>query len=238
MDAIILAGGFGTRIKELFPDIPKPLIPINEVPFLDLLIKQLSLLKWIDRVILAVGYKAECIQEHYQKRKPHLPIEFSIEIKPLGTGGALKQAFKKVLSDQVLVLNGDSYLEFELQKLKEKHLEMSADATLGFIKVNNTKRFGALDIDEENGKVNRFEEKNVEISHGYINGGIYLFKKMLFQEYIIPEQSFSLEKDLFPLVASRGKLFGVLCDKTFIDIGTKDSYLQAQTQLRYLTDDY
>jgi D-glycero-alpha-D-manno-heptose 1-phosphate guanylyltransferase len=237
MDAIILAGGFGTRIKELFPDIPKPLIPINQVPFLDLLIKQLSLLKCVDRVILAVGYKAECIEEHYNKRKPQLPIEFSFEIEPLGTGGALKQAFKKVLSEQVLVLNGDSYLEFDFQKLKEKHLEMSADATLGFIKVSDASRFGTLDIDETNGKVNRFEEKKIEMLQGYINGGIYLFNKTLFQDYIIPEGPFSLEKDLFPLVTSRGRLFGVLCDKTFIDIGTKDSYLQAQTKLRYLTDD-
>lgn len=237
MEAIILAGGFGTRIKEVFPDIPKPLIPINGVPFLDILLTQLSLIKSIDKVILAVGYKKDVIKDRYKKRSFPFQIQFSDEIKPLGTGGAIKRALNLVGSDYALVLNGDSYLDFNCNLLLEKHLKTKAYVTLSFIQIDNASRYGSLNIDESEGKILEFQEKKEGTTLGYINGGVYILDKKLFTEHESLSETFSMENDLFPLIAKNGKMFGVLCSGTFIDIGTKDSYFKAQTTLRFLTDD-
>jgi NDP-sugar pyrophosphorylase family protein len=236
MNAIILVGGLGSRIKELFPDIPKPLIPINGKPFLDILIRQISNLSSIDKVILAVGYKKEAIKEHFKKFPCNLPLEFSEEEKPLGTGGALKEALKRVTSENVLVLNGDSFVDFDFTQLYSKHLSSQADATLGFFQVKDASRYGTLNIDFQEDRIEEFNEKKEEGVEGFINAGVYLIKKSIFEHYETQE-IFSLEKDIFPLIASKGKMYGVSCQKTFIDIGTKDAYIQAQTILRFLTDE-
>ena len=228
MQAVILAGGFGTRLKEAVPDLPKPLAPINGRPFLDILLDQLGQIKEIDKVVLAIGYKAEAIVRHCSADYP-FELDFSIEDKPLGTGGALKQALNLIDSSDVLVMNGDSYLDFSFDKLQKEHEKRGANVTLGALRIEKADRYGFLSVDETTGEILSFSEKKEGVSSGFINGGVYLVKKDLFSPF---EEVFSLEKDFFPRIINR---FACIFDGAFIDIGTPDSFTQAQEVLRCIS---
>jgi D-glycero-alpha-D-manno-heptose 1-phosphate guanylyltransferase len=234
MDAIILAGGLGTRIRELFPNTPKPLVKINNTPFLDILIKQLYSIKKISRVILALGHGSSCICNYYENNKSILPLLYSFEEYPYGTGGAFYNALDLVEGDHVLVLNGDSYLEFDLKALLDTHLSTKAHLTLAATKVDDSSRFGTILLNDQ-GQVLAFEEKQGLAIPGIINGGVYIFNRSIKGIYTFDKKVFSLENDLFPKITNAGKLYAINCTGTFIDIGTKSSYFEAQDKLRYLS---
>jgi len=223
MDAIILAGGKGTRLKEVVSDVPKSLAPINGIPFLDFLIANLQSNEEIDKIILSVGYKKEKIIDRYSNLKN---INFSEEDSPLGTGGAVKQALNCATSNDVLVLNGDTYIEFSLKNFLKFHLKKKSDFTLLSSFQNDLSRYGSLNIDDRTQKILAFEEKTKK-NEGYINSGVYLINKNVFNNFL-SNDSFSLEKDFFPLVLATKNIFGFKTNSLFIDIGTKASYLQAQ----------
>jgi D-glycero-alpha-D-manno-heptose 1-phosphate guanylyltransferase len=230
MECIILAGGLGTRLKDILPDIPKPLAPINGIPFLDLLIKQVSAFKAIDKIILAIGYKADAIIKHIEEKTWSLPIEFSQEETPLGTGGALKKALKLCKQDTVLALNGDSYLALDFDSFLKHHVKNHADITLAYTETDNASRYGQIMIDSTSQRILAFHEKDAKISKGFINGGIYLMRKNIFDRLSLPD-SFSIEKDAF-VKFLKYNFLGFFCSGTFIDIGTKESYLKGQTILK------
>lgn len=217
MDAIILAGGLGTRLREVLADKPKPLAPIRGRPFLDLLLDQLQ--GKVERVILAVGYKAEAIKGQYGSKQ----LLFSEEKTPLGTGGALKQALTFAKGSPVLVLNGDSYFDIRFDDFFAFHQRLDADVTLACRAVEDVSRYGSLQIDKE-GKIIAFQEKKPLKEPGWINGGIYLIHPPLLHPF---SGVFSLEKDFFPSLLKK-KMFAYLSSEKFIDIGTKESYLKAQ----------
>jgi D-glycero-alpha-D-manno-heptose 1-phosphate guanylyltransferase len=223
-DAIILAGGFGTRLREAVPNLPKPLAPINGVAFLDLLLTQIEHSGVIKKVIIAIGYRAEAIRNHLSRRTMRVPIEFSMEDQPLGTGGAVKKAMNLVQSPEVFVFNGDSYLECALGKMLSLY---RSPVTLAYTHVPEASRFGQLEIDSQ-GRILAFREKEMAGRPGFINGGIYLFDRNVFDRPM--PAVFSLEKKLFPELLEEG-MFGFLADGIFIDIGTPESYLKAQTLL-------
>jgi D-glycero-alpha-D-manno-heptose 1-phosphate guanylyltransferase len=222
IDAIILAGGLGTRLRKAVPNVPKPLAPIQGVPFLDLLIDQIERSGVVKKIVLAVGYRAEEILKHFEIKPRRTPLLFSNETAPLGTGGAIRQAISYTDSDHVYVFNGDSYLNCSLCGMLT---HFRSPMTMAFTRVADASRFGQLEIDSQN-RIRAFREKENNPNPGWINGGIYLFDRKVF-ERSWPE-AFSLEKDLFPLLLSEG-IFGFQTDGLFIDIGTPESFAFAQT---------
>lgn len=218
MDIIILAGGLGTRLREVVSDVPKPLAPINGKPFLDILLHQLHQFTQKAQLILSVGYKKEAFKTRY----PH--CLFSEEETPLGTGGALKKALTFAKTSDVLVLNGDSYFNVDLAEMVRNHRENGAEITMACRKVDDISRYGAVDFDPEK-RLKAFIEKEASKLPGWINGGIYLMKKNLLDPF--PNTPFSLEKEGFPNLLQK-RFFTYPASGIFIDIGTKESYYQAQ----------
>ncbi len=230
MDAIILAGGLGTRLKPAISAVPKPLAPIGKLPFLDILLKQLNPFKQINKVILAIGYKAELIIQRYQgSYKYHFEIDFSIENAPLGTGGAIKHALPHTTSDEVLILNGDSYVEFDLTNLQKTHIKNKASLTLVTVKVNDTERYGSVDIDMSTMRITQFSEKQKAKGAGFINAGCYLLEKRLF-DHIPGKRNISFEKRILPTFLEK-RIYAKISKGKFIDIGTPESFFSAKDYL-------
>lgn len=230
IDCIVLAGGLGTRLRPVVSDLPKPLAPINGVPFLSLLLATLSSSPLVRKAVIAVSYKAQAIIDLFSAR-PF--IEFSMEEEPRGTGGAVIKALEKTSSEHVLVINGDSYLDFSMEKLLKEHLTQGNEATLVYTHVDDCSRFGHLEVDEKKKKIKAFHEKTGRVEPGFMNAGIYIFRRTAFKRFSLPER-FSLEKDLFPQMAALGQLGAFFSRAAFIDIGTPDSYSQAQALLASL----
>ncbi len=223
MDAIILAGGLGTRLRTVMSDRPKPLALIKGTPFLDILLRQLANSSEISRVILATGYKANMISSYFENHDYPFSIHFSQETSPLGTGGALKQAFSLVESETFFVLNGDSYLDLDFTAMRRFHKDQNALITIACRQVEDVSRYGEIALAKGN-QISAFREKCNVAKPGLINGGIYLMKHSI----TFPNKTvFSLEADLFPTLLNNS-IFGYACTGKFIDIGTQESYKQAQ----------
>lgn len=226
LECIVLAGGLGTRLRDIVAEVPKPLAPIRERPFLDILFDQFAEAKSIGRVILAVGYKGDMIIEYYKQHSYPFPIDFSVEQEPLGTGGALTQALRMTTGDHVMACNGDSFLEIDFPAFFACHLKNDSDITLACPEVEDVSRYGSLAVDTLTGKIFGFTEKGKKKGRGMVNGGVYLLKKAIFRS--VPSgKSFSLEHEIFPLLVQQ-RMFAFRCAGKFIDIGTKTSFFEAQ----------
>lgn len=238
VECIILAGGLGTRLQKEVPDVPKVLAPINGTAFLDILVDQICSFKKISKIVLALGYKADLVQKHCSEKnfQNKIPLEFSIEKTPLGTGGALKKALELCNDEHVLVLNGDSYLNFNFASLLKAHLAKDADITLIYTALDDVSRYGQIVVEPIAQKICAFKEKenSTPKTRGLISCGFYLLKKNLFSNLPLQGQ-FSLEKDAFPIFLKEKRFFGFFCSETFIDIGTKDSYFQSHEILKPVT---
>ncbi|HEC2838024.1 TPA: D-glycero-D-manno-heptose 1-phosphate guanosyltransferase, partial [Campylobacter jejuni] len=169
MQAIILCGGLGTRLKSVIKDIPKPMAPINNKPFLEFIFEYLKK-QGIKEIILAVSYKYEVIKEYFKDEFLGIKIKYSIEKEPLGTGGAIKETLKFV-KNEAYVLNGDTFFDIDLSKLKLNESKIC----LALKQMNDFDRYGTVNVDEQD-LVISFEEK-VFKKQGLINGGIYLLTK-------------------------------------------------------------
>lgn len=232
MDAIILAGGLGTRLRDTVPGVPKPLAPIAGKPFLDLLLSHLATVPNLNKVVLAIGHQAEQIVNRYTSHSfGNFEIAFSVENQPLGTGGALKLALPNTQSDNVLVLNGDSFLGLDWSELINSHKSL---ATLAAVHQPDVSRYGELITCRDTTFIQKFSEKGGVARPGLINGGIYLFRRSVV-DYFPAQETFSIETDLFPKLLPIGIQAHEVHGK-FIDIGTKDSYALAQKVLKDLTE--
>jgi len=228
MDCIILAGGLGTRLKSSVPDLPKPLAPIGNRPFLEILLKQIEKSKIIDRVIFSLGHKASMIFEFVSKRKNQFTPIFVEEDKPLGTGGAVQGCIQKIKSNNFFIMNGDSYLEINWEKFLQAHLKNKAYATLACTNISDAFRFGTVAIGPDQ-RITCFQEKKNISKPGIINGGIYCFKKGYLPYYSVGN-NFSIETDIFPKLIDKN-IYGFLSSGVFIDIGTTESFKLAQKTL-------
>lgn len=228
-EAIILAGGFGTRLSSVVNDLPKSMAPVNGRPFLDYQLDYLDVFG-VERVILSVGHLHEKIMEHYGDRYKNIRIEYSIETEPLGTGGGLKKAMELAEGPLVIAMNGDTF--YEIDFIKFLHIHRGKESKLSIIlrEVEDVSRFGAIERDEER-RITGFFEKNVKSGKGLINGGIYIINKRFFESQNLPEK-FSLEKDFFEKIYKTEKIYGVLCRQYFIDIGIPEDYAKAQEDFR------
>ena len=194
MKAIILAGGRGKRLRPITDYVPKPLIPIKNIPIIEWQIKYLKKFG-ISEVIICSGYKTEMIENYLKNKKLGIKITFSIENKPLGTGGAIKKAVKKIKDKSFLVINGDIITNIDLKKLFKK------DNSIAAIQLRT--KFGILQTVDD--KIIKFDEKK-EISDLWMNAGIYHLNKDTVKE--LPNVG-DIEKTLFPNFAKKEKLFTI-----------------------------
>lgn len=191
MKAIILAGGKGTRLKPVTDYLPKPLVPIKNIPIIEWQIKYLKKYN-IKEIIICTGYKTEMIENYLEKKKLGVKINFSNEKNPLGTGGAIKNARKWINEKSFLVINGDVITNIDLTKVMEK------TNTLASIEL--VTKFGVITIEDE--KITKFTEKK-PISNTWMNAGIYHLEKIVLDK--LPQKG-DIEKTLFPQMAKDGKL--------------------------------
>ncbi|EGK7522359.1 NTP transferase domain-containing protein [Campylobacter lari] len=214
MQAIVLAGGLGTRLKSVVQDLPKPMAPINGKPFLAFVLEYLKK-QGITEVILSVSYKYELIQEYFKDEFDGMKIRYNIEKELLGTGGAIKDALK-FIQNQAYVLNGDTIFDIDLKKLALNDSKIC----IALKQMQDFDRYGTVNVDDQ-GIVTSFEEK-VFKKQGLINGGIYLLKKDIFDEFDL-EKKFSFEEFLqenFELLRIQTQIF----NDYFIDIGVPEDY--------------
>ncbi|HMV14136.1 MAG TPA: nucleotidyltransferase family protein [Chitinophagales bacterium] len=219
----MLAGGFGTRLSTVVKDVPKPMAPIQGKPFLHYIFKELQHQN-IENVVLSVGYLKELIQDYFQDNYLGINIQYAIEHEPLGTGGGIKNAFSFV-EDDAFVLNGDTYFDIELSRIKNQE----CDIVLALKPMFEFDRYGTVELNDEN-KIISFNEKKY-CEHGLINGGVYYFHKSLFDK-IDCDEKFSFEKDVLEKHLNDLNIQGKIFDNYFIDIGIPEDYNKAQIDFR------
>ena len=227
LGAFILCGGLGTRLRAVLSDRPKSMAPVAGVPFLQLLLEKLKA-EGIEEVILGTGYLADQIEGFFGKGESlGLRLRYSRESQPLGTGGAVKLA-EPWLRDPVLVLNGDSYAEWSVAGIADLYTRNDAEVVIVLQVVPDVSRYGSVTVDRD-GRVIEFIEKGSRTGAGLINAGIYLLSKKIIAGFPANE-TISLERDVFPRLLG-GKVFGLVSEGLFIDIGVPADLLRAQTLL-------
>jgi len=230
-EAIILAGGMGTRLKEVVSDGPKSMAPINGRPFLEY---QLDLLdRWgLKKVILSVGYMNEAIRLHFGEDYKSLKLVYAVEEEPLGTGGAILNALKYVSGYAVFIFNGDTYFDVNLQRLDDFRKIKEADLVLAMRFEIDPVRFGLLEFDNNN-RVTQFCEKKDGLDEGFINGGVYVVRKDYLVRFGLPEK-FSFEKDFLQKYYQTENFYGMRCFSYFRDIGVPEDYQKAIDEFKRL----
>lgn len=224
-EAIILAGGQGTRLSTIVSDVPKPMANVCGSPFLEILINELRN-KGIRHIILALGYKAEVIQNYFGNKYKDIKISYVVESKQLGTGGAIKLATTMMGTDNALILNGDSFIQIDM-KLANTLLEKHSSPIIFGVCVNNSFRYGR--VDHDNGIIVGFREKG-EVGSGIISAGVYIFPKNLLNDFS-PNTYFSIEDDYFKFIKKEHKFRLAITESYFIDIGIPEDYQRAQKEL-------
>lgn len=229
MEAILLCGGLGTRLRSVVSDRPKPMADIAGKPFLHYLVKMLSE-SGVKHLIFALGYMGEQIETYFKSGEDYgLSISYSYEDSPLGTGGAIRNALSHVSGENVLVLNADTYFHTDYESLLREQLKNKAAMTIASRKIEDISRYGAI-LKDESGRILRWNEKMSSDRAeapcpGEINGGIYVMKKSLIEK--IPEGKQSLENDCIPAWLEDGLyLQAIPSDGYFMDIGIPEDYAQ------------
>jgi D-glycero-alpha-D-manno-heptose 1-phosphate guanylyltransferase len=227
-EAIILAGGLGTRLREAVPDLPKCMAPVAGKPFLSYVIDHLRM-QGVERFIFSLGYRWGLIEEYLQKEYTTLNYTSVIEVDPLGTGGAIRLAIQKFASGNIVIANGDTLFKVNFNEISKTHLANNAECTLALKPMQNFDRYGVVETDA-NGKIISFQEKK-QYQNGLINGGVYIVNKEKFESRSLPEK-FSFEKDYLEKFCDEGNFYGSIHDGYFIDIGIPEDYQRAQHELR------
>lgn len=225
MEAIVLAGGFGTRLQPVVSDVPKPMAPMDEdeTPFLAYLLRELAS-QGVTRIILSVGYLGELIQEYFGTRFAGMKIDYVKETFPLGTGGAVKAALSVCRSQHVFVVNGDTFFAVDLPSMLAAHYSSKADFTLAACEMSNFDRYGTLDLAVD-GRILAFREKTF-CQQGYINGGVYCLSASILSK--LPEERFSLEKDVMEKWVAEWRMYAFISQGYFVDIGIPTDYEKAR----------
>ncbi len=228
MQAIILAGGAGTRLRARVSDVPKPMAPVAGRPFLEYLIARL-LLAGCRRIVLSVGYLHEKVSDHFGARAGAADIAYAVEDRPLGTGGAIALALRSCdPAEPVLVMNGDSFLDVDLAAFADWYRRSDGEFGMVLRKVDDVSRFGEVRFSGE--RVTEFIEKGGEARAGWINAGIYALRAGLFERFQLPD-AFSLERDVLGAQLSALDVRAFPVDGYFIDIGIPEEFDRAQREL-------
>ena len=227
-EAIILAGGFGTRLSHVVSDVPKPMAPVYGKPFLTYVIDRL-VDAGLKRIVLATGYKHECIESYFGSQYRGAEIVYSNEDTPLFTGGAILQAARLLQSDDFIVLNGDTLFDIDIAELYAFHTAHKAHLSIALRQVEDTSRYGSVTCD--NHRIIAFSEKAESQGAGDINGGIYAVNRAWLLAQDLPVK-FSFEKELMQPLAGQEGFYGLSFNTYFIDIGIPEDYYRAQKEFR------
>lgn len=220
----ILAGGLGTRLKPILPGRQKVVARVVEHPFLEYILDQLDK-SGFKNVVICTGHLGDQVKEAFGDNYHHLSLFYSREPSPLGTAGAINLALPYLKSEHILIMNGDSFYDIDLNFFWLFHLEKKANGTILLKELSNTARYGNVEVDKDS-RIIKFQEKKTNGGAGLISGGIYLLKRSMLLE--IPENSLiSFEKDIFPKWIGN-KFYGFKGNGRFIDIGTPETYKKAK----------
>jgi len=229
-EAIILAGGLGTRLRSAVPDLPKCMAPVSGRPFISY-ITDFYRRAGIERFIFALGYKNAAFDTFFEQEFPDGGYAVSLEDSPLGTGGAIRQACTLAASTAVLVLNGDTFFRIDLEALSAFHAAHEAHCSLCLKPMRDFDRFGVVELDGDR-RVRRFREKQAYRS-GLINGGVYALDREGFLDEDLP-RVFSFEKDYLEKKLETRRIFGLQQNGYFIDIGIPEDYARVQADINQL----
>jgi len=224
INVVILAGGRGTRLKSILPEQQKVVAKVKEHPFLEYILKQLNKAGF-KNVVICTSYLSDQVKKTLGNYYLDLSLFYSNEQPALGTAGAIAKILPRLSSDDILIMNGDSFCLCDLQSAYEFYLKKGTNGTIIIKEEDNTDRYGKVGLNE-NGELVSFKEKEENRGKGLINAGIYIIKKSLLAE--IPKEMFvSLEKEMFPSWIGKG-FYGFKTTGKFIDIGTEESYKEAE----------
>ena len=223
IDVVILCGGLGTRLREAVSDRPKPMAPIDDRPFLEILISQFCRAGF-RRFILCTGHLSESVRSHFADRRLGLDLIISEETVPLGTAGAIKNAEHLIGSSPFLVANGDSFCDVDLEAFCRFHTLQRSLLSMVLARSKDTRDYGRIEIGEA-GRITLFSEKSQGTRQGLVNAGIYLFEKSILQQ-IPANRKVSLEHEIFPEMVSE-RCFGYVGLSPVLDIGTPERYRRA-----------
>jgi len=226
-EAIILAGGFGTRLASVVADVPKPMAPVAGRAFLYYLLDALQA-QGVGRVILAVHHLADTIAAVGPAYRG-MRLEYLREGTPLGTGGAIRQAISRIEGEDALVLNGDTYLDIDYQAVLGHRRATSADLVLAVRPVADGARYSLVEADAD-GLVTGFLPTGAAGRPGLIGAGVYALRRGLFETFDLPA-AFSFEADVLARLTGNLRVQTYRCDGYFIDIGVPEDYRRAQTEL-------
>ncbi len=226
MEAIILAGGFGTRLQSVVKDVPKPMAGVNNYPFLKYIFDYLKIYN-IKRVILSVGYKKEIIKNYFKNNYNDIEIIYSSEDEPLGTGGAIKKALALSTEERIFILNGDTYFKADLKEILNQHNHLKADITMATKNMKNFDRYGKVEV--KNSRIVNFQEKKFN-RDGLINAGVYLMNRDIFNNFDLLD-TFSFESDFLEKYIDKLNIINSTFDTYFIDIGIPEDYKKAQIEI-------
>lgn len=224
-EAIILAGGFGTRLREAVPDLPKPMAPVAGKPFLAWQLEYLIKLG-VSRFILSIHYKAKAIRDYFGSEYQGAEIVYAEEKIPLGTGGAIEYALKNAQQERVFVLNGDTLCESNLAGLRALNVNNSNSVGMIVKHVNDAGRYGAINFNPNTKLVTAFGEK-LSSAAGFINAGIYDIHKNLFNKITL-KLPCSFEKEIIQQKLTSNNLYAHIAGEFFIDIGIPKDFEAAQ----------
>ena len=225
-EAVVMAGGLGTRLGMLTAECPKPMLDVGGKPFLSYLLDYLFF-NGISHVVLAVSYKHEIISTYFGKNYRGIEIDYSVSDPPMGTGGYLVTALEMACYDEVAVLNGDTLFDVNMRDLFDFHRDVSGMVTLALRTMFNTDRYGLVEIDVASKRIVGFREK-AHFDKGLINGGVYVVSRSALLS-VAPHVSFSFEHDFLEKYYGLYPFYGFVHDGFFIDIGTPEDYQKAQT---------
>lgn len=222
--AILLVGGKGTRLQAVLSSKPKPLASVGNVPFLELLVMQLRS-QGIRRMIMSTGYLSEQIEDTFgDGRRWEADIQYAREAEPLGTAGAVKFAASILKDSDFLIINGDSFTELDVNRFIRFHRQQDGLVSMAVCSVPDASRYGTVHFDGGK-RITAFSEKTGKQQPGFINAGVYVFKRAMLDR--IPEGPCSLEKEVFPELLTQG-MYAFEGQGMFIDIGTPEDYTRAQ----------
>lgn len=228
-EAIVLAGGLGTRLREAVPELPKCMAPVNGRPFVAYVIRHLQQ-QGITHFIFSLGYKSEAFIGFLAAELPAGSYDMVVEEEPLGTGGAIQYAAQKAKQDDFVVVNGDTLFQTDIPAQAAFHFAHNSCCTLALKAMQNVSRYGSVEL-ADNGSIARFREKQF-FEKGLINGGVYLVNKTCLLGKQLP-QKFSFETDFLQRFHTDGNIYGMEQEGYFIDIGIPEDYQRAKTELLY-----
>lgn len=233
-EAIILAGGLGTRLRSVVNDVPKCMAPVNGIPFIHFITGYLKH-EGIEHFIFSLGYKHEIIIEYLDATFPELDKTYSVETEPLGTGGAIRKACSQVRGNSVIILNGDTMFNINLNTLANTHEQKKAACTVALKEMKQFSRYGAVEKDD-NERITAFKEKQY-CEKGLINGGVYAVDKAQFIRKDLP-LIFSFEKDYLEAFLTEDVIAGEVYDHYFIDIGVPEDYQKFKDDYHLIMSKY